>query len=467
MRRIWISLIFIFTLLYGVETEVTVNNNISATNITSQIIMAQQKLKDLGYYNRKVDGIMGLGTKQAIMNFQRDIGIKINGKLDSETLKRLQWRWLIKLNTHDFAPFHYIVNRQIGGAIYNVVREVCIDAQINCVIDMPNNWGDAQKEVKDAIKDGLFVIGWNTKRESYLYKSDPLIKTAYGVFVKRSDNLTFNRNIKSLKNYKIGVYGPSNTSRTLKEIRRKLKEDNITIEIKVFSDNKKLFKELNSGNTINAVYSNKHVGLFYKRLYGLNNIRYAGDHKNLVYYMGFSKLTVPKELIKSFNDSLKRLKDSGKFNQLLLLGGIDISRIEEGRVINKADNTSSRFVKNGDIIQDKTTCLEWQLGGSADEISYQRALTKIKDMNSNRYNNYSDWRIPTIEELKTLKTDKKQGGGLYLDEIFDSLQERCWSSTKKDNSDERLYIDFYEGEISSKSEEDTNYLKAVRGGLCQ
>ena len=49
------------------------------------IYTLQQRLKDLGYYTIKVDGIYGSGTQRAVREFQRVNGLSVTGKADNAT----------------------------------------------------------------------------------------------------------------------------------------------------------------------------------------------------------------------------------------------------------------------------------------------------------------------------------------------------------------------------------------------
>jgi sporulation protein YlmC with PRC-barrel domain len=51
--------------------------------------LAQQALKDQGYYTAKVDGVIGPGTENALRDFQCQKGLDPNGKLDWQTVREL------------------------------------------------------------------------------------------------------------------------------------------------------------------------------------------------------------------------------------------------------------------------------------------------------------------------------------------------------------------------------------------
>ena len=50
---------------------------------------AQAKLHEGGYYNGKIDGVIGPDTRSAVMAFQTKAGIPANGELDAATLSSL------------------------------------------------------------------------------------------------------------------------------------------------------------------------------------------------------------------------------------------------------------------------------------------------------------------------------------------------------------------------------------------
>ena len=55
----------------------------------SLIYTLQQRLKDLGYYTIRVDGIFGSGTERAVRDFQRNNGLTVTGKADNATQQLL------------------------------------------------------------------------------------------------------------------------------------------------------------------------------------------------------------------------------------------------------------------------------------------------------------------------------------------------------------------------------------------
>lgn len=55
----------------------------------SEVTQIQQKLSSLGYYNGAIDGVYGTQTKNAVMSFQRDCGLTVDGIAGTKTLTYL------------------------------------------------------------------------------------------------------------------------------------------------------------------------------------------------------------------------------------------------------------------------------------------------------------------------------------------------------------------------------------------
>jgi hypothetical protein len=86
------------------------------------------------------------------------------------------------------------------------------------------------------------------------------------------------------------------------------------------------------------------------------------------------------------------------------------------------------FVDNGDgTITDRATGLMWDKSGSPSTRTMKRAKFYVKKLNRNRFAGYSDWRMPTIEELSSLLR-KEKANGIHIDPSFNGKQVRCWSS---------------------------------------
>ncbi len=106
-------------------------------------------------------------------------------------------------------------------------------------------------------------------------------------------------------------------------------------------------------------------------------------------------------------------------------GFFDIS----GNPLGSFDN---HFVDNNDgTITDRATGLMWQKSGSSKTLDNRSTKEYIKRINRQKLAGYSDWRMPTIEELASLLTRRRKSG-VHIDPVFDNKQLRCWSADQAD-----------------------------------
>ena len=109
------------------------------------------------------------------------------------------------------------------------------------------------------------------------------------------------------------------------------------------------------------------------------------------------------------------------------------------------------FVDNGDgTVTDTATGLMWQKDGSPKPLTLKRAAYYIKSLNDKRFMGYSDWRMPTVEELASLIRGNVRRG-LHINPLFATKQSRCWSSDSGFVMDRDMkdvwVVSFIEGKI--------------------
>ncbi len=165
----------------------------------------------------------------------------------------------------------------------------------------------------------------------------------------------------------------------------------------------------------------------------------------------------------------RKISDSYLRTTLPKYGFYDASLYPQG------GSFENHFVDNGDgTITDKTTGLMWQKSGSSRAKTWKRAKTYVKQLNKG-FAGYSDWRLPTIDELASL-VEREKVNGVHIDPIFYNKQKSCWSSDNgppfggwTSNPPQVWHVNFREGSlgltvlpIHSTTTRTYRYTKAVR-----
>jgi len=134
------------------------------------------------------------------------------------------------------------------------------------------------------------------------------------------------------------------------------------------------------------------------------------------------------------------------------------------------------FADNEDgTITDKSTGLIWQhcgygqtwdgsgCTGSEGAQSWTEALDYVDDLNDSSYFGYSDWHLPTRNELQSLLDYSLDSPAT----TFPNMASSYWSSTTNANStDDAWYVTFDSGRVLSGVKSSNFDVRAARGGQC-
>ena len=94
-------------------------------------------------------------------------------------------------------------------------------------------------------------------------------------------------------------------------------------------------------------------------------------------------------------------------------------------------------------VYDAAGGLTWQKSGSSPR-RIEKVPAYIQALNDQKYAGYSDWRLPTPEEVMSLMDPKRRRDGWLVDEVFDKAQEVIWTSDKYAAS-RAWYVSFLDG----------------------
>ncbi|NQT69084.1 MAG: DUF1566 domain-containing protein, partial [Desulfobacteraceae bacterium] len=90
------------------------------------------------------------------------------------------------------------------------------------------------------------------------------------------------------------------------------------------------------------------------------------------------------------------------------------------------------LMDNGDgTILDATTNLLWEQGGSPYPGTWNEAQDYANSLNRKAFAGFSDWRLPTVNELMSLFIENADPYQFCLEPIFDPAKQRIWSADKK------------------------------------
>lgn len=123
------------------------------------------------------------------------------------------------------------------------------------------------------------------------------------------------------------------------------------------------------------------------------------------------------------------------------------------------------FSNNGDgTVTDSSTGLTWQKETAAGTMSWEEALSYCEDLN---LGNQTDWRLPTIMELRSLLDYSLFNPAIntsYFTDIPKSVPF-YWSSTSEAYDTYAAWgVTFYEGHDTYGTKTYRGYVRAVRGG---
>ena len=108
----------------------------------------------------------------------------------------------------------------------------------------------------------------------------------------------------------------------------------------------------------------------------------------------------------------------------------------------------AKMLADADVVVDHATGLMWKIP-SDDMINGQSVQEHIDQINSQAYAGFSDWRLPTIEELASLLSSEMNSAGCYLEEVFSAVLWNCLSASPVKGDNEKVWgLDVYSGGVS-------------------
>ena len=142
---------------------------------------------------------------------------------------------------------------------------------------------------------------------------------------------------------------------------------------------------------------------------------------------------------------------------ILFLGLIIISLspvIVQGKMIDNRDGT----------ITAQSTCLTWQKAAPEKKMTWKQALSYCENL---RLAGKSDWRLPNVEELRSIVDYSKYDPSIDEDLFPNTMSAFYWSSTSSAHHTGYAWGIYFGNGGDDHFDKDSSYfVRAVRGGQC-
>ncbi len=119
------------------------------------------------------------------------------------------------------------------------------------------------------------------------------------------------------------------------------------------------------------------------------------------------------------------------------------------------------FTKSGDIVTDSVSGLEWQDDAVGSTMTWESAITHCEAL---VLGGYSDWRLPNINELKSI-ADRSKISPAIVSGFENTSSNDYWSSTTYENSKDYAWVvGFGNGNVYYYRKGNSFYVSCVRDG---
>lgn len=137
MRKFYLITVIVLAIMLTVSLSAAALSKMGSTG--SEVKSVQSILKAKGYYNGSIDGIFGTATKNAVINFQKDNGLKADGIAGKNTLKALglsQDSSYKGYSSSDYVLLARIISAEARGESY--LGQVAVGAVVLNRIEHPS-----------------------------------------------------------------------------------------------------------------------------------------------------------------------------------------------------------------------------------------------------------------------------------------------------------------------------------------
>lgn len=156
-------------------------------------------------------------------------------------------------------------------------------------------------------------------------------------------------------------------------------------------------------------------------------------------------------LVQSLREYIEELRHLAKITDVILYSTVaaDLDKFIE----------YASLAKDGQIVIDHQTGLMWAANESAERMDFATAEKYCKEL---KLGTYSDWRLPELHELESIREIACHNPCINTD-FFKSYAHWVWTSTPCAWSSDRAWIvHFYYGAVYDGLRSDRAFVRAVR-----
>jgi len=120
------------------------------------------------------------------------------------------------------------------------------------------------------------------------------------------------------------------------------------------------------------------------------------------------------------------------------------------------------FVRDAgtNIVSDNATGLQWQDDAIGASMAWQSAIDACENLT---LGGHSDWRLPNVNELKTI-IDRSRVNPVIVNAFVHTSSSDHWSSTTASDKFRGLTVNLYRGSVDYDNKRHTTHVRCVRAG---
>ena len=119
------------------------------------------------------------------------------------------------------------------------------------------------------------------------------------------------------------------------------------------------------------------------------------------------------------------------------------------------------FIRTGDVVKDTVSKLEWQDNAIGSPTTWQGAIDRCESLT---LDGHSDWRLPNINELKSI-IDRSKSNPAIVQGFKNTSSSSYWSSTTDEYYKDGAWVVYFDyGYVGNDGKDGGDYVRCVRDG---